>query len=159
MRTYNISPNITETILPTLDDAFESCKNLTWLTWQQSSKAQQTGKPYHYLFPMSRPKSLNSHLAPKIQCSRAYAYIAASWIYLFKLGLHIDGKCEQCMTPDVVPHFLLSCTKNTELSEKLAAAYSAHNSCSHSPVLQTYLTEVPFVDIIWDYITEKKLKL
>ena len=63
------------------------------------------------------------------------------------------------MTPDDVPHFLMSCVKHTKLSEKLAAAYGAHKSCSPSPVLKTYLTEAPFVDFIWNYITEKKLKL
>ena len=156
------SPSITETILPTLDDAFDSFKNLTWLTWQQST--QQTGKSYHHLFPMGRPNSLKFTPRSKdVAITRLRLHSCFLNLYLFKLGLHFNGQCEQCLTPEDVPHFLMSCSKHLALSVKLAAAFSALNSCSHSrphsPVLKTYLTEAPFVDIIWEYITEKKLKL
>ena len=154
------SPNITEIILPTLDDAFDSFKNLTWRSWQLSSNSQQTGKPYHHLFPMGRSKSLKfTPRAKDTTLTRLRLHSCFLNLYLLKLGLHIDGKCEECKIPEDVPHFLLSCSKHSVLTVKLAAAYNALNSCSHSPVLRTYLTEAPFVDIIWKYITEKTLKI
>ena len=115
---------------------------------------------YHHLFPMGRPKSLKfTPRAKDTTLTRLRLHSCFLNLYLLKLGLHIDGKCEECKIPEDVPHFLLSCSKHSVLTVKLAAAYNALNACSHSPVLRTYLTEAPFVDIIWEYITEKKLKL
>ena len=45
--------------------------------------------------------------------------------YLFKLGLHESGFCENCNTPETVEHVILQCPKNQSLTFNLKSCCKA----------------------------------
>ena len=150
-------PTITESILPTLDDANASFLTSLKLKWQQASQSHATGKAYHSLFPMGRPASLKiTPRAKDVAITRLRLHSCSLNLYLSKIGLRSDSLCEVCMTPEDVPHFLTACAKHKELSDKLATMAKEHKQ---QPSIKIYLQDEPFLDIIWTYICKERIKI
>jgi ribonuclease HI len=108
-----------------LTESYENVAEYVRTQWQQRWDQSRTGSKYKVIYPQipiptkGQGKGKLITRNREVMINRLRFHACKLNIYLFKIGLHVDGLCETCKVEESVEHFLTECKSNTELIEQL----------------------------------------
>ena len=126
--------------------------------WKHTWNSIHTGLSYKNVFGLLDHGFL-TQIKPRYKekiISRLRSQSCGLKAYLFKIGLHGSGLCENCRCPETVEHFIVYCPCNLTLQLKLK------DSCKLLKLdfnLKNCLSACILQDIVIDYITKNDLRL
>jgi len=77
--------------------------------WNTQYQSDPKGTSYKAVFPRRRQEDLRLVHTDTVSLFRLRTGHCKLHLHLFRLGLHQDGLCDVCHTPETVTHFLLDC--------------------------------------------------
>ena len=77
--------------------------------WNTQYQIDPKGTSYKAIFPRRRQEDLRLVHTDTVSLFRLRTGHRKLHLHLFRLGLHQDGLCDVCHTPETVTHFLLDC--------------------------------------------------
>ena len=126
--------------------------------WQQTWNDSTKGAAYREIEPIASRKIKHEETNRRREVIQTRLRFQKCRLnhYLHQIGLHPDGMCGKCRTADTVEHYVLKCTENKALIDRL-------NDASRRQKIGIKLTDilqnVESMNIITDYVIEKRKQI
>ena len=111
-----------------------------------------TGRHYSKIEPLVNGdvKYVSSHRVKEVKITRLRLGKCKLNAYLHEIGLHPNGLCEKCKTPETTEHHLLQCEN--------AVSNAVQQACRQlkiKPTLSEILSDIRMIDIVYNSLERK----
>ena len=126
--------------------------------WQRQWNLSTKGREYKRIEPTVSRKIKFCCINRKRETIQTRLRLGKCYMneYLKIIGRHADGNCDRCMTPETIEHFILECSKNSDLLREIK------DSCRTQKIpvdITSVLRNIETMNIITDYIVRIRLKI
>jgi ribonuclease HI len=148
-----LDKEITYLVSPEKYEMNKLIEKYVFTLWSAEWINGKTGIVYKLHFPLTNDGFVSS-LSPRqkeVKVGRLRLQCCKLNKYLHKINMHDTGLCSSCNVPETVDHFLLSCSKMTEMHQVLS------NKCSVLKLpfsISNLLSITSLQDILYHFIRE-----
>ena len=135
-----------------LGEAMQLAEKYVKRKWQNLWTNGTTGRHYSKIEPLVNGdvKYVSSYRVKEVKITRLRLGKCNLNAYLHEIGLHPNGLCEKCKTPETIEHHLLQCEN--------AVSNAVQQACRQlkiKPTLSEILSDIRMIDIVYNSLERK----